>query len=105
MPDTLQVRDEKRNTTNTWEFDKVFKPGSENMDVFKEISPLVTSILDGYNVCIFAYVGLVRTCAHAGVVLRAANLAQLTWHCLIDFSVTNFQVRADWSWQDLYHGG
>eukprot|EP00750_Incisomonas_marina_P009130 INCI15817.2.p1 GENE.INCI15817.2~~INCI15817.2.p1 ORF type:complete len:1033 (-),score=324.57 INCI15817.2:3273-6371(-) len=55
MPDTLQVRDEKRNTTNTWEFDKVFKPGSENMDVFKEISPLVTSILDGYNVCIFAY--------------------------------------------------
>ncbi|KAH8174444.1 kinesin motor domain-containing protein [Sarocladium implicatum] len=38
-----------------FEFDRVFVPGTQNEEIFGEISQMVQSALDGYNVCIFCY--------------------------------------------------
>ncbi|KAJ0080121.1 hypothetical protein Patl1_22640 [Pistacia atlantica] len=38
-----------------FKFDFVFKPEDNQEAVFAQTKPIVTSVLDGYNVCIFAY--------------------------------------------------
>ncbi|KFR17070.1 Kinesin-like KIFC3, partial [Opisthocomus hoazin] len=39
----------------SFELDKVFPPQASQEEVFEEVQALVTSCIDGYNVCIFAY--------------------------------------------------
>ncbi|KAK0150670.1 Kinesin-like protein KIFC3 [Merluccius polli] len=41
--------------TMTFELDKVFPPQATQEEVFQEVQALVTSCVDGFNVCIFAY--------------------------------------------------
>jgi hypothetical protein len=42
-----------------WEFDKIFcgtsEDGNTQEAIFKDTSLLITSAIDGFNVCIFAY--------------------------------------------------
>ncbi|XP_042509092.1 kinesin-like protein KIN-14Q isoform X2 [Macadamia integrifolia] len=38
-----------------FKFDSIFTPQANQAEVFEETAPLATSVLDGYNVCIFAY--------------------------------------------------
>ncbi|PSK51684.1 hypothetical protein B9Z65_2951 [Elsinoe australis] len=42
-------------SNHAFSFDRVFSPASQNGEIFEEISQLVQSALDGYNVCIFCY--------------------------------------------------
>ncbi|KAJ8527769.1 hypothetical protein K7X08_015220 [Anisodus acutangulus] len=39
----------------TFKFDAIFNPQANQAEVFEDTAPLATSVLDGYNVCIFAY--------------------------------------------------
>ncbi|KAK1573920.1 kinesin [Colletotrichum navitas] len=62
-----------------FEFDRVFDPTAQNQDVFDEISQLVQSALDGYNVCIFCYgqtgSGKTHTMSSAdGMIPRATHM-------------------------------
>jgi kinesin family protein C2/C3 len=45
----------EKNREKVWEFDEVFGLDTNQAQIYKEVSGLVTSVLDGYNVCIFAY--------------------------------------------------
>lgn len=45
----------EKNREKVWEFDETFDFNSTQQQVYDEVSGLVTSVLDGYNVCIFAY--------------------------------------------------
>jgi hypothetical protein len=42
-------------TKSRFEYDRVFPPGSSQLEVFSAVQPLCVSVLDGFNVCIFAY--------------------------------------------------
>jgi len=55
----IQVRDARtgydRGGLLRFEFDACFGPAATQEQVFEQMRPLVTSFMDGYNVCIFAY--------------------------------------------------
>jgi len=51
----IGVYDQAYSRRKWFEFDQVFDMKTEQAKVFEEAKPLATSVLDGYNVCIFAY--------------------------------------------------
>ncbi|KIY48881.1 kinesin-domain-containing protein, partial [Fistulina hepatica ATCC 64428] len=46
---------QERREVYNFAFDRVFEPECAQANVFAEVAPLATSVVDGYNVCIFAY--------------------------------------------------
>ncbi|TLD11304.1 hypothetical protein PgNI_06481 [Pyricularia grisea] len=82
----IDVQTEERSATGTvtrrvmpFEFDRVFAPNVQNEEIFGEISQLVQSALDGFNVCIFCYgqTGSGKTYTMSspdGMIPRATNM-------------------------------
>ena len=52
---TIQVKDIDTGRISKHEFDLVIGKDATQLEIFEEARPLATSVLDGYNVCIFAY--------------------------------------------------
>jgi kinesin family protein C2/C3 len=52
---TIAVMDDSKGTEKVFEYDAIFGRESKQEEVFEEVEALVTSVMDGYNVCIFAY--------------------------------------------------
>ncbi len=53
--DSISILNSTTGKRQMFEFEHVFPPESTQESVFRDTQPLVTSVLDGYNVCIFAY--------------------------------------------------
>nr|BAJ53207.1 JHL06B08.9 [Jatropha curcas] len=45
----------KREGRKIFQFNRVFGPTANQVQVYKDTQPLIRSVMDGYNVCIFAY--------------------------------------------------
>ena len=52
---TIRIKDLDTEQHTDHEFDLVIGPNATQEEIFEEAKPLATSVLDGYNVCIFAY--------------------------------------------------
>ncbi|KAM9854855.1 uncharacterized protein ACBR49_003398 [Aulostomus maculatus] len=53
--DDQEVLITQRSSKKKFQFDKVFPPSSSQEEVFAGTLPVITSCVDGYNVCILAY--------------------------------------------------
>lgn len=53
--DKIIARNPTMKSSKVWDFDHVFGPERQQKDVFFEVKDLISSSLDGYNVCIFTY--------------------------------------------------
>jgi len=92
----IQDKDGKK-TAFPFEFEKVFNQSSTQQDVFDEVKDLISSCLDGYNVCIFAYgqtgTGKTFTIEGAGGDLKGVNPRALE----MLFNHTK-QTQDEWDW-------
>eukprot|EP01105_Mastigella_eilhardi_P020408 TRINITY_DN4859_c0_g1_i1.p1 TRINITY_DN4859_c0_g1~~TRINITY_DN4859_c0_g1_i1.p1 ORF type:complete len:1052 (-),score=318.18 TRINITY_DN4859_c0_g1_i1:104-3259(-) len=55
FPDDEKMCVTDKGVKKLFEFDRIFNTTSTQTDVFLDTAPLISSVTDGYNVCIFAY--------------------------------------------------
>ncbi|CAH2086395.1 unnamed protein product [Euphydryas editha] len=100
----------KGKSQHSFSFDGIFTPHSSQEDVFSEVSPMVQSALDGYNVCIFAYgqTGSGKTytmeggCGveQYGIIPRAINMI---FTCMEDLKRMGWELNIKASFLEIYN--
>ncbi|XP_045445452.1 protein claret segregational-like [Melitaea cinxia] len=100
----------KGKSQHSFSFDGIFTPHSSQEDVFAEVSPMVQSALDGYNVCIFAYgqTGSGKTytmeggCGveQYGIIPRAINMI---FTCMEDLKRMGWELTINASFLEIYN--
>ncbi|XP_041977120.1 protein claret segregational [Aricia agestis] len=101
----------KGKSQHSFSFDGIFTPHSSQEDVFAEVSSMVQSALDGYNVCIFAYgqTGSGKTYTmeggsggpdQYGIVPRAINMI---FTCMEDLKRMGWELTIRASFLEIYN--
>lgn len=100
----------KGKSQHSFTFDGIFTPHASQEDVFSEVSAMVQSALDGYNVCIFAYgqTGSGKTytmeggCGteQYGIIPRAFNMI---FTCMEDLKRMGWQLTIRASFLEIYN--
>ncbi|CAG9783811.1 unnamed protein product [Diatraea saccharalis] len=100
----------KGKSQHAFSFDGIFTPHASQEDVFAEVSPMVQSALDGYNVCIFAYgqTGSGKTytmeggCGteQYGIIPRAFNMI---FTCMEDLKRMGWELTIKASFLEIYN--
>jgi kinesin family protein C2/C3 len=85
-PSTELQLESAKGKINAFQFDAVFGPESTQSGVFAQIVSLVTSVLDGYNVCLFAY-GQTGAVSHTRTLARTVPFTtRLMRRCPISYA-------------------
>lgn len=71
----LSCFDWKMDSWKPFAFDHVWPPEASQADVFADVEPMIASVADGFNVCIFAYgqTGSGKTYTMVGNVICVSN--------------------------------
>ncbi|CAG9585369.1 unnamed protein product [Danaus chrysippus] len=100
----------KGKSQHSFSFDGIFTPHASQEDVFAEVSPMVQSALDGYNVCIFAYgqTGSGKTytmeggngAEKYGIIPRAIDMI---FDCMVDLKRMGWELSIKASFLEIYN--
>lgn len=106
----IELFNSARKGKHSFSFDGIFTPHASQEDVFAEVSPMVQSALDGYNVCIFAYgqTGSGKTytmeggCGEEqyGIIPRAFNMI---FTCMEDLKKMGWELTIRASFLEIYN--
>lgn len=106
----IELLNSARKGKHSFSFDGIFTPHSSQEDVFTEVSAMVQSALDGYNVCIFAYgqTGSGKTytmeggCGKEqyGIIPRAFNMI---FTCMEDLKRMGWELTIKASFLEIYN--
>ena len=78
----LACYDKRNDSWRSFLFDRVWRLDSTQADVFADVEPLVLSVIEGYNTCLFAY-GQTGSGAHVSILIL--TLKPLYTHSVISY--------------------